>query len=1093
MAKANKREKQRKKHLNTNTTTPSETQSSNQFLILSGVTGCFFLSGFAALLYQTAWMRQFSVVFGTSELAIATVLSSYMAGLALGAALAARYVHRITRPILVYGILEAAIAISALAVPYLLKFSGLLYAWLLGGQANPPDASGLGQSMFYLLVAFLVLLVPTASMGATLPLLTKYVVRTKEQIGPRVGMLYAINTFGAIGGTLVAAFLLLPKLGLMGTIWVGAGVNLLVFYIAATLAKSIRKTQTDEKDEIQAPSAMPRLNFKDRGPSWILPIMLLSGANTFTYEVLWTRLLSHILGGSISAFAAMLASFLGGIAIGSAIAARIAKTFNLSFYGFISTQLGIALTSAIIYQSLGSVAPETAGLQANIGLAILILLPATLFIGATFPFAVRLLAHNETDAPQSSARVYAWNTSGAIVGAAVAGFILIPMLKYEGAIKMAVLVNLALASLSCFLIQTKHYAIPTATVAVTVLALIMYKPEWPEQILRISPLNDSNLGEISFYDVGRTSTVLILERDGYFYLRNNGLSEASSDLKGAPPARHSQRLLSTLPFIARPQAKEMLIIGLGGGVALENVTPSIKNIDVLELEPKVIDANKSIGDKRNFNPLTDPRIKIYINDARSALQLTDKKYDIIVSQPSHPWTAGASHLYTREFMQLAHEHLTEPGVYLQWMNSLFVSKKLLRSFCRTLLDVFPYVRVYQWYPGTLFFLGSDKPLDIETQMAQTGIPLTQDIQHYLEKGIGSEEDLLTGLMMDENSIKRFASEAAIITDDFNLMATSSGMRPGKGKTLSNRDIKNLVMQYSPVFQNDSWVHKDFPKTLNFAYMGDRFEQNTSADLKEKLAKVLYEFKDPQSLTLAGKILLKNNQFEKGRDALLTALKTNPEDHQSRFLLLWQYKDQLAEGTAPQIIQDELPKLTASARATVEAWPVSTKNGDSTYAFKLESELAQTKPTDQWFLPATKLRVDWRIQHPDEDQHVQHGQEAMQIIDNAISIYQDLEFYGMRIAASYLADKPYAVFETARRMIQNMRQDLYYSRNQDLSFSANQIQKNLVKINSLSVGLMKLQDANSIQQNKLEDLRVQIEMLINEYQTYAKGLKIKKLK
>ena len=207
-------------------------------LILPGVVVCFVLSGFAALLYQTAWMRQFSLVFGTSELAVAAVLSAYMGGLALGAAVAARFMHRVTRPVWFYGLLEGGIALSAIAVPILLKFASFLYASAFGAQPEPIDASGPGQSFFYLAVAFVVLAIPTCFMGTPLPLLTKYVVHSKEQIGPRVGLLYATNTAGAVGGTIAAGFFLLPTLGLNGTVYVGVAINAAVFGVAAMIARS---------------------------------------------------------------------------------------------------------------------------------------------------------------------------------------------------------------------------------------------------------------------------------------------------------------------------------------------------------------------------------------------------------------------------------------------------------------------------------------------------------------------------------------------------------------------------------------------------------------------------------------------------------------------------------------------------------------------------------------------------------------------------------------------------------------------------------------------------------------------------------------
>jgi MFS family permease len=212
-----------------------QSNSSISTPVLVGVAGCFLLSGFAALLYQMAWMRQFSTIFGTSETAVATVLSAYMGGLALGAAVAGRMVQLIRRPILFYGLLEATIAISALLVPVLLSAAGLLYAAVLGDQPSIPDAAGWGQPLFYFFVAFVVLMVPTACMGATLPVLTRYVVSRDDQIGRRVGGLYAINTLGAVGGAIVAGFVLLPELGLRGTVWCGVVVNILVFAIAVSV------------------------------------------------------------------------------------------------------------------------------------------------------------------------------------------------------------------------------------------------------------------------------------------------------------------------------------------------------------------------------------------------------------------------------------------------------------------------------------------------------------------------------------------------------------------------------------------------------------------------------------------------------------------------------------------------------------------------------------------------------------------------------------------------------------------------------------------------------------------------------------------
>ena len=198
---------------------------------------CFLLSGFSALLYQIAWSKSLAIVFGTSYLAVATVLAAYMGGLALGATIAARMLDRVRNAILVYGVLEAVISVSALAVPVLLKMAGSLLVVLLGNQAEPVSSNGYLQTAYYLAATFVVLAVPTSAMGATLPLLARYVINADRQVGPRLGLLYGINTIGAVFGALVAGFLLLPVLGLMGTLFVGAIINLAVFAVAIFLAR----------------------------------------------------------------------------------------------------------------------------------------------------------------------------------------------------------------------------------------------------------------------------------------------------------------------------------------------------------------------------------------------------------------------------------------------------------------------------------------------------------------------------------------------------------------------------------------------------------------------------------------------------------------------------------------------------------------------------------------------------------------------------------------------------------------------------------------------------------------------------------------
>jgi spermidine synthase len=573
-----------------------------RFLLLLA---CFFVSGFAALLYQTAWSRELSFVFGTSELAIVAVLAAYMGGLALGSALAARFAHRLRRPVLAYGLLELAIAVCALLVPLGIHGVNAAYVGLLGG-ADLSASGSTAATLLQLAGAFAVLLPPTAFMGATLPLLARHAVHREDEIASRVGALYAVNTAGAIAGTLCAAFWLMPAFGLRRTEWMGAAMNALVFGLAALLARRAPLAETPPASESRSAVA---------GFHWILPAILVSGSVSFAYEVMWTRLLGHLLGSSVQAFATMLASFLLGIALGSAFAARHAATRERAAFGFSVSQLGIAVTSYAAF-ALADRLPELstrlgagpAAPLASAGVAGAVLLPITLCIGATFPFAVRVLARDPEHTAAATARVYSWNTVGAIFGALGAGFFLLPGLGFDGMLATGVLVSLALAALAALATPPRRL-VPAALAAAAAVALMLLPARVPWNILRSSPLSGLTArGEKIVYSaVGRTSTVLMLEKETRYQILTDGLPESFIHRRGALPEINVAQWLGALGGMVRPDARDVLVVGFGGGMALELMPGSYQSVDVIEIEPEVVEANRRISADRAIDPLAAAR------------------------------------------------------------------------------------------------------------------------------------------------------------------------------------------------------------------------------------------------------------------------------------------------------------------------------------------------------------------------------------------------------------------------------------------------------------------------------------------------------
>lgn len=1025
---------------------PNRSPVSTATLVL--LCACFILSGIAALIYQTAWTRQFAIVFGTSELAIATVLAAYMGGLAFGAWLAERFLPRVTRPVLTYAVLELGIAGSAiLAVPALLWVANVALQAFFGNQAAPPDSDHVATTLFYLVSAFVALAIPTTLMGATLPLLARYAVAEESQIGRRIGLLYAMNTLGAVFGALLTAFALLPELGLTRTIWVAAALNGFVCLMAIMLAqrsspaRPAKGYSVDGIDEpvlghsisppappVPSPLLRPRVAVWSRlpGSGLVLPLMLLAGAVAFFQEVLWSRMLAHVVGSSIYAFGVMVASFLAGIALGGGLGAAVARKREHAAVALAVALLFAAVAAAVAYLMLESLLPTRAGLLQNtrtlFGFLHLpmnalfsgLLLPMTIAIGMTYPLAVRVLARDADDAAPASARVYSWNTVGAILGSLAAGFVLIPALKYEGAIRVAVCASALLGAAAAWLLlplaSGKQKLFGALATVAAVAGCLLFRPQPPLRLLVTSPLNVGTQARVLHYDVGRSASVVMLSQDGGLALRTNGLPEALMESPGSMARFSGEYWLSPLAVIARPDTKNMLIVGFGGGVVVEGVPPSVDRIDVIELEPEVIAANLATKHLRKRNPMEDPRVDIIVNDARGALRLTSKRYDAIVSQPSHPWTAGASHLYTREFMQLARDHLNPGGVFVQWMNVLFMDEDLMRSLTATLLSVYPEVRVYRPDPNTVVFLASELPLNVEQHLAQTGVPLRNAPLHFARFGINCVEDLVNALVLESDGARQLASGARLITDDDNRIATSNVFERTRGMTGDTSG--RLVAAMDPLQRAESLVYRQLGDSLSFPYMARRngafvILDPSIADRMARMARIL----GPGAAGEYGRAFYyrATDQNSRAMEYLRLAIDEHPADDAIRQEYLRPWFVALANDRAPAQIVEIAKGLNPRPAAVLNAARHAVKNEWREVALA-DPQLAQLPWTDAWFSEAMELRVNWRLR-VNSDERKRYADEALVLLDRVAAVSPNLGIYGLRTRAGVSAERPEIVLES----------------------------------------------------------------------------------
>jgi len=903
---------------------------------------CYFASGAAALLYQTAWAREFATVFGTSELAIAAVLAAYMAGLAAGAALAGRLAGRVRRPVLIYGALELGIAIGALAVPLGIRGVTALYVSQFGGLEILPEGESLARTVFHVAGAFAVLMPCAGLMGATLPLLARHAVRSDQQIGPRVGLLYAMNTAGAIAGTVCTGFWLLPALGLRHTVYVGVGINFLVFLAAAALARGA------------APVPQVRRAEAAGRPSWILIAMTLSGIVSFSYEVLWTRLLGQLIGGSTPAFSAMLASFLLGIALGSAAAARFARSVRGAALGFALAQLGVAvfgwggfaladqLPALARWVGASAYAPEAGAL-----VAVAVLLPLTLCLGATFPFAVRIHARNATEVGRASASVYAWNTVGSIVGAVSAGLWFLPVLGFEGTVALGVAMSLGLCLVAATASGPARRPVIAAALATGAL-LAALPPEPPRELLMTAPLSGNRLpGEVAYLGVGRSSTVVLSRLPSRWRLATNGLPEAVIEEPDFPPAIPTEtHWLGIAPALARPDSRRLLLVGLGGASTLGAIPSTFEEITVVELEPHVVEANRVATPRHGGDPLNDPRVRVHIGDARGALLLSPSRYDAIVSQPSHPWTSGASHLYTKEFFELARDRLTGDGVLVQWMGAAFVTPSLLRSLLATLLDVFPHVEVLRPDPTSLVFLASGEPLDI---VASGRRALETGAVTFESEGIARAEDIAATRALTVQAVREIAGDARRLTDDRNPLGL------GLARGLQQKGLDAMLIPHDSL-RTWSADLELVPLLRRLAVM------NHSG----RIGALLGALDEPQRETARGWLALEREQAETAALHFERALELEPSLPEARLGLEVSGRE---VGFPPA--DSRGGALRDAARAGfLEDWGA---------VRELDPLLSQFGVTEPAFPEVVRLRIDWRLAEGSADR----GAEALALSDSLL--------------------------------------------------------------------------------------------------------------
>ncbi|MBV8878656.1 MAG: fused MFS/spermidine synthase, partial [Planctomycetaceae bacterium] len=735
----------------------------------------FFLSGATGLAYEIIWFRRFSHIWGASTLAMGAVVSSFLLGLGIGAQVLGRRADRLKSPLEGYAWCEAGIGLLALLIPFecsaLGAVTGFLYPLLHGIPVL--------HTLVRCLLTFLVIGPPCVLMGGTFPLLVRHFV--SGEVGLTAGLLYAVNTVGAAFGCYVAGFHLLPWLGLSGTNGLAAGLNLTVAAAALLLSRRLESAPPGAAEATAPPST-----------SWTPPAGALSAASALTglaallLQMVWTRQLCVMLGGSTYALTATLFVILLGIGLGSFLfriaIPRIANPASAAGWTLAllalsagatrllvpSLTLGVGLAGSLRSLVLGNAAVCVAASAA------LELLPS-IGMGFLFPLLVHLTRSRASDAGRAVGGVYAWNTVGSIFGASATAPVGLALLG--GAWTMAAGLGLYLATALLLLPRRgrRSLAVLAGVTLVSIggIALGARKldPRVTDQGMFMYGYRDPERRNVVYFKEGASCNVTVTEHVVDRALSVNGKVDATNE-----GDMDMQLGIAYLPRFLRPAAKNVLVIGYGSGATsgASLLFPGTQ-VTCCEIEPAVYAAS-SFFSPQNHDPTEQPAFRIVFDDGRSHLQGSREQFDLILSEPSNPWLAGVASLFTREFYETCRRKLTKRGLLAQWIQLYSFSEEEYALVIRTVTRSFRNACLLRISSSDTVLLASDEPLMVANEdidAAQKLVDQSVGVRADLVKYLGSADVrslLLERLILDESGLQRLASRSAstAINTDLNL-------------------------------------------------------------------------------------------------------------------------------------------------------------------------------------------------------------------------------------------------------------------------------------------------------------------------------------
>jgi spermidine synthase len=738
-------------------------------------------SGCAALIYEIVWFQLLQLVIGSSAVSLGLLLAAYMGGLCLGSAALPWLVSARHHPMRVYALLELGIAAFGIIALFGVPLIGRIY---VAGAST-----GLAGLVLRGLVCAVCLLPPTILMGASLPAIARWVETTPRGVS-WLGLLYSANVAGAVAGCVLAGFYLLRVHDMGFATYIAAAINVGVALLALALAHTARSWAGADKehDAIQATRAP--------GVAFIYAAIAFSGLTALGAEVVWTRLLSLLLGATVYTFSIILAVFLTGLWAGSGAGSFLARRVRDPRLALAGCQILLALAIAWTAFTLAYVLPwwpvdpwlainPWLNFDLDLTRCIRAIFPATLLWGASFPLALAAAAANREDPGRLTGEVYAANTAGSIVGALAFSLLLIPAVGTPGSQQVLIWLAAAAAVIAIVPVVSRKavaFACALACAAALAWGLSATVGAVPWQAIaygrRVAPIlrglyraTDAQTTPV-FVGEGINSSVVITQRGDQRFFYVSGKSEASTGLLDM----RLQRMMGHLPALTNSTPRSVLVVGFGAGVTAGSFVPypEVRSIVICELEPLIPPASDEFFGKENNHVLRDPRTSVVYDDARHYILITPEKFDVITTDPIHPWVKGTSTLYSKEYYELVKSHLNPGGVAAQWLPIYESDEETVKTELATFFSVFPNATVWSNYLDgdgyDLVLLGSadSAPINVDALQRRLDQSSYSAVSASLaEAGFHSAVDLLATYAGGAVDLAPLLANAQI-NDDLNM-------------------------------------------------------------------------------------------------------------------------------------------------------------------------------------------------------------------------------------------------------------------------------------------------------------------------------------